>query len=132
MIATSRNVKSQSSGSTSTGSHEPHVLPLKVYFTVFGILLFLTLLTVAVSHLGLPPIPSLIVALGVALIKASLVAGYFMHLKYDNRFYSFILVTALFFIGLFFFFLLSDLSFRDTVIPDQANFLLEKYEPKVK
>jgi cytochrome c oxidase subunit 4 len=110
-------------------SHEPHVLPLKVYFGIFGSLLVLTVVTVLVSHLGLPPTLSIIVALSVALVKASLVAGYFMHLKYEDRFYSFILIASLFFIGLFFFFLLTDLSFRGAVIPEQSDFLLEKYEP---
>ena len=39
------------------------------------------------------------IALGIATVKASLVALYFMHLRYDNPFYALIFVTALVFLG---------------------------------
>ena len=62
-----------------------HVLPLKVYLGVAAALLFLTVVTVAVSvvdfgHLVGMPALNLIVALAIATLKASLVAAIFMHL----------------------------------------------------
>ncbi len=41
------------------------------------------------------------IALGIATVKASLVALYFMHLRYDNPFYALIFVTALVFLAIF-------------------------------
>jgi cytochrome c oxidase subunit 4 len=104
------------SGHAASGGHdhdeEPHVTPLKVYFAVFAALLVLTVVTVGVSLLGLPPVPSLIVAILVALVKASIVSLWFMHLISEERFYGFILVSTVFFMSLFFVLTLVDLSGR--------------------
>src|SRR5258706_11256305 len=81
--------------------HHEHVLPLKTYFAVFGALIFLTLITVGVSYLGLGP-RALAVALIVAFIKAGLVVGYFMHLKFDVRFHSLVFFSSLIFLAIFF------------------------------
>ena len=59
---------------------EPHVSPLSTYIGVYVILLVLTVVTVGVSHLGLPPVPSIILAMVVASIKAFFVGAWFMHL----------------------------------------------------
>jgi cytochrome c oxidase subunit 4 len=89
-----------------------HVSPVWVFTVVFVTLLCLTILTYVVSFLGLGP-ASLPVAMGVALIKASLVIGYFMHLKYEDRFYAFVFVVSFLFIGIFFTFTLFDMSTTD-------------------
>jgi cytochrome c oxidase subunit IV len=107
-------------GSPSDVEH-PHVMPLPIYFLIFGILLFFTVVTVGVSLLGLPPIPAIIVAVVVATIKASLVVLYFMHLRYENTFYSFIFIGSLFFVGLFFLITLLDMNFRGFIVPQQAT-----------
>ena len=39
------------------------------------------------------------IAVGIATVKASLVALYFMHLRYDQPFYAIVLLTALLFLG---------------------------------
>jgi cytochrome c oxidase subunit 4 len=41
------------------------------------------------------------IALGIAAVKASIVALYFMHLRYDRPFNGLILVTAFLFVALF-------------------------------
>ncbi len=107
---------------------EHHVLPLSMYFGVFAILLVMTVLTVAVSRMGLPPTLSFIVAMAVATFKASLVVGYFMHLKYDSKFHALIFFATLFFIGLFFSLTLIDLSSRADFQAEHGNFVLDKYE----
>lgn len=89
-----------------------HVSPVWVFTAVFVALLCLTVLTYVVSFLGLGP-ASLPVAMGVAIVKASLVIGYFMHLKYEDRFYSFVFLTTFLFIGIFFTFTLFDMSTTD-------------------
>jgi cytochrome c oxidase subunit IV len=55
----------------------------KSYFLVFGALLVLTLATTAVAfvNLGLLNTP---LALGIAMLKASLVMIYFMHLRHST------------------------------------------------
>jgi len=99
-----------------------HVLPLKTYFAVFGSLLILTVLTVLVSVIGLPATASIIVAMLVALLKATLVVLWFMHLKFDDRFYSLIFIVSLFFLILFFVFTSMDVLSRGQVNPEESFF----------
>ena len=61
----------------------PHVVSVKIYAGVFVALLALLALTVAValveqSALGLP------IAIGIAGLKATLIALFFMHVRYDT------------------------------------------------
>jgi len=81
-------------------SHE-HVTPLPVYHAVFGALLVLTVLTYLVSYADLGP-GSLPVAMFVATIKASLVIGFFMHLKYEDRTFAFMFAVCWLFVSIFF------------------------------
>lgn len=62
----------------------PHVMPLKVYFAVFGALLVLTAVTVQVAYLDLGPF-NIAVALVIAVVKATLVILYFMHVRHSSR-----------------------------------------------
>jgi cytochrome c oxidase subunit 4 len=93
-----------------------HVMPIKTYLQVFGALLFLTVITVLVSYANLGPL-ALGVAMFVALIKAGVVVGYFMHLKFDTRFYSFLFLGTLLFVGIFFLLTFVDLNTRDMMNP---------------
>lgn len=115
-------------GADHSDGGDPHVLPLSLYYGIFAVLIFLTVVTVGVSQLGLPPTLSIIVAMAVACVKALLVVLYFMHLKYDVRFHGLIFAATLFFIGLFMVIIISDLAYRDLFVPEHANFLLDKYE----
>jgi cytochrome c oxidase subunit IV len=74
---------------------------VKIYITVFVSLMALTLITVAVSYLHLPPVAAIAVALFVALVKGSLVACYFMHLIAEKKLiYAVLVVTVAFFVVL--------------------------------
>jgi cytochrome c oxidase subunit IV len=74
---------------------------VKIYVTVFVALMALTLITVAVSYLHLPPAAAIAVALFVALVKGSLVACYFMHLIAERKLiYAVLAITVAFFIVL--------------------------------
>ncbi len=86
-----------------THSHAHHVIPFKIYLTVFSSLLVLTLVTVYVAthDFGILNTP---IALFIATFKASLVLAFFMHLKYDNMMNRVIVGVALFFVFLLFFF----------------------------
>ncbi len=75
---------------------------VRVYLMVFGALLVLTLVTVAVSLLDISLGPALTVALVIAVIKGSLVAMYFMHLISERQVIMWVLATAAaFLIGMF-------------------------------
>lgn len=104
------------------GTGEPHITPLKTYFIVFGCLLVLTIATVAVSYAGLPSTMSIIVAMIVASMKASLVVWFFMHLNHDLPFNKIVFGSAVFFAAIFFGFTMLDLSSRDAVLAVEGNF----------
>lgn len=81
-------------------SHLAHVIPASLLLAVFAALMVLTVLTVAVSYFDFGAV-NLFVALGVATIKATLVALFFMHLRYDKPFNAIIFVIGIGFLGLF-------------------------------
>jgi len=79
--------------------HEP--LPVKVYLGVFLGLLFLTFVTVWVAGFDFGEF-NMIVAMAVAVTKASLVVLYFMNLKHDHdRLNGVIFLMGLFFLIVF-------------------------------
>ncbi len=77
-----------------------HVMPVRVLVAVFAALILLTVCTVAAARFDLGS-ANLSVALGIATVKATLVALYFMHLRYDSPFHALVFVTALVFLALF-------------------------------
>jgi len=77
--------------------HAVHILPVKLYLIIGSALLVLTAITVFSASIDLGFF-NIIIALGIASLKASLVALFFMHLYFDNKLYGFILAAALFFL----------------------------------
>ena len=74
---------------------------VRIYITVFVVLMVLTIVTVAVSRYHLPVPVAVSVALLVATIKGSLVACYFMHLISEKKLiYAVLALTAFFFMVL--------------------------------
>jgi cytochrome c oxidase subunit IV len=63
--------------------NEPHIVPRRVYFTIFAILAALLVVTVAAAevHLGYFNTP---VAMLIALAKAVLIVMFFMHVRYAS------------------------------------------------
>ncbi|MCB9781019.1 MAG: cytochrome C oxidase subunit IV family protein [Alphaproteobacteria bacterium] len=102
--------------------HGEHISSLKSYLVIFGILLVLTVVTVGVSRLGLPSDISIMVAIGVACVKAFFVAGWFMHLKWDTRFNLLVFLGGFWFMLVFFGFTLTDLGSRGNLIEANDNF----------
>lgn len=58
-----------------------HVVPRTTYYTVFAALLALLVLTVAAAGVDLGPAGP-VVALSIAVAKATLIVLYFMHVRY--------------------------------------------------
>jgi len=74
---------------------------VRVYITVFVALMVLTVITVGISRLHLSVPIAVAVALFVAIVKGSLVAGYFMHLVSEKKLiYAVLVLTAVFFAAL--------------------------------
>ena len=88
-----------------SGNDQAHIEEhIKVYLTVFGALAALTILTVSASFLDVSTTEAILLALTIATIKASLVAGYFMHLITEKQTIIWILIlTFSFFLVLMFF-----------------------------
>lgn len=84
----------------------------KTYLIVFGALAFLTLLTVGVSYLHLNRPGAIAIALLVAGIKVTLIAAFFMHLKFEKKVIHGIFYTALFFVLILLFLVLPDIGIR--------------------
>jgi len=61
-----------------------HIVPVRIYLIIFVSLMVLTAVTVAVARLDLGSWNS-IVALTIAVCKATLVVLYFMHIRYSSR-----------------------------------------------
>jgi cytochrome c oxidase subunit 4 len=80
------------------------------YIAIFWWLLGLTILEVGVIFMPLARVLIAILLVGLALSKASLVAMYFMHLKFEIRTLGLIAVTPLLLCVLLVFALLPDLS----------------------
>lgn len=78
-------------------SHDNHGA-FKLNTIIWGSLYALTIISVWVTHFDLTTF-SVFVALGVASVKAYLVAAYFMHLKFESKILSImVIVTVLVFI----------------------------------
>src|SRR5215212_4728984 len=84
-----------------------HVSPKSTYYTIFGALMVLTAITIAVAfvHLGRANFP---VAIGIAITKATLVVLFFMHVKYSSRLTKMVVAMAFFFLAILLMLTLSD------------------------
>ena len=71
---------------------EPKKSSRGTYIAVFVALAVLTAIEVIVTHLPIPRIPVLI---PLAVIKAALVALFFMHLRFDKKVFSIVFVMGL-------------------------------------
>lgn len=87
-----------------------HISSAKFLWTVAGGLFFLTFLTVAVTWINIPDPWNVVVAIGIAVIKATLVLAFFMNLYWDSKFNTLLFITA---IG--FFIILIGITLLDTL-----------------
>lgn len=88
-----------------------HVLPKDTLLKVFGGLIALTALTVAVAYVPLGPL-NVPVAIGIAATKATLVVLFFMALKYDNPVNALTFTIGIIMVTVFIVFTMFDTAFR--------------------
>ena len=76
-----------------------HILPKRVYYTIFGILLFCTYLTVQIAFIDLGAWNT-VAALTIAVFKAALVVLFFMHVKYSTKLTWAVVLGSIFWLGI--------------------------------
>jgi cytochrome c oxidase subunit 4 len=95
-----------------------HVSSLKTLLANAAALMFLTALTVAVpTFFSIPSPYNIIVAIAIAVVKATLVALFFMNLYWDVKFNAMLLITGVIFVGLLVGITMLDTMFREAIIP---------------
>lgn len=87
-----------------------HVASIKVLTATGGTLLLLTIVTVLATRVDFGANINLAVAMAIAVLKATLVILFFMHLKYDRLFHTVVFTSAVLAACLFVGFTLMDSS----------------------
>ena len=84
-----------------------HISPKRTYYTIFGALMVLTAITVSAAfiNLGVMNFP---VAISIAILKATLVILFFMHVKYSSQLTKLVCGGAFFFLVILFALTMSD------------------------
>ena len=90
---------------------EHHIVSPKIYFTIFAVLMICTVLTVFAAEVDLNKYFSglnVIVALTIAVFKASLVVLFFMHAKYSPKRTQLVIIASVFWLAIMLFMTMSD------------------------
>jgi len=93
-----------------------HIVPVRIYWIVFISLLVLTGVTYSVAFVDLGSF-NLVVALAIAIFKASLVILFFMHVKYSTKLTKAIVASGFVFLLVMVFFTMADLLTRNITAP---------------
>lgn len=88
-----------------------HVVSVKLYIAIFLALMVLTAITVAVAFVDLGALNT-VVALGVAVTKATLVILFFMHVKYSSRLTWLVVGSGFVFLAIMLAFTMADIVSR--------------------
>jgi cytochrome c oxidase subunit 4 len=96
-------------GGLQMGHH--HISSSAMFLNVLIALLILTGVTVGASRVDFGP-ANMLIAMGIASVKASLVIAIFMHVKWDTAINKIVFLSSFLFLSLLFIFTLADLSTR--------------------
>jgi cytochrome c oxidase subunit 4 len=94
--------------------HGHHIVPKRLLYKIFGILVVLTILTAVTAQMDLGSF-NVPLALAIAGSKATLVVMFFMALKYDKRVNTLVFMLGLVFVAVFLIFTLFDTAFRGDI-----------------
>ena len=83
------------------------IVPIRVYATIFIILLVLTLTTFLLAQIDFGRMNT-VIALVIAVTKALLVALFFMHIRYSPRLMKVVFAASLFWLGIMIVIMMSD------------------------
>ena len=76
-----------------------HIVPTRVYYLIFAALMVGTAITVGVAFVDLGPFNA-IVALTIAVLKATLVVLFFMHVRYSTKLTWAVVLGSVFWLGI--------------------------------
>jgi len=79
-----------------------HIVQPRVYIVIFLALMVGTVLTLMAAFYDFPGPLNAVVALTIAVIKATLVVLYFMHVRYSGRLIWLVIVSALLWLAIMF------------------------------
>ena len=88
-----------------------HAGSRRAYFAVFAVLLLCTYLTWQVAYFDLGRLNA-VAALGIAIVKATLVVLFFMHVKYSTRLTWAVVIGSVFWLAILLVLTLSDYTTR--------------------
>lgn len=94
-----------------------HISSAKFLWGVGATLFVLTFLTVAVTWIEIPAPWNIVIAIGIASVKAMIVVAFFMNLWWDSKFNFMLFVFSILFFLLFIGITLLDTLFRTDPIP---------------
>ena len=80
----------------------------RTYYIVFAALMALLVVTVGATYIHWGSRISIVIAMAIAIVKATLVVLYFMHVRYSSRLIWVVFASALFWLGILFALTLSD------------------------
>jgi cytochrome c oxidase subunit IV len=90
-----------------------HIIPVRTYLVIFGVLMALLFATVAGAYMPFPTWAHLPVAMTIAIAKAALIIMYFMHVRFSSRLTVVFSTAAFFWLILLLVFCLQDYASRD-------------------
>jgi cytochrome c oxidase subunit 4 len=88
-----------------------HIIPYRTFLLVLAGLITLTLTSVSVTQISLGAV-TVAIALFIAVVKSTFVLRVFMHLKFENRIFSFAVIAVFLIIALVIFITLLDYLYR--------------------
>jgi cytochrome c oxidase subunit IV len=93
-----------------------HIVPIKIYQSVFLLLIVLTVITILAAKQDHGML-TLFVAMGIATIKAGIVTLFFMHLNWENKIVWGIVIYPLFIFALILGGTLGDVAIKEAPVP---------------
>jgi cytochrome c oxidase subunit 4 len=84
-----------------------HIVSRGIYYAVFAALLVMTTITVLVARINLGPLNA-VVALAIAVFKATLVVLFFMHVRYSSRLTRVVVASGVLWLVIMIAFMMSD------------------------
>lgn len=102
-------------------NHGHHLVPLTTYWRVFGALIALTILTVVTSYIDFGGGWNILIAMGIATVKALLVTLIFMGLWYDSQENNVTFFSSFVFLSIFVGLAGADLFYRPDLQPAKVD-----------
>ncbi|HBH82481.1 MAG: hypothetical protein A2X05_09125 [Bacteroidetes bacterium GWE2_41_25] len=88
-----------------------HIIPYRTFLYVLAGLIVLTLISVTVTKIHLGTL-TVFIALLIAAVKSTFVLRIFMHLKFENRMFTIMVIAVILLIGVVIFITLLDYLYR--------------------